>query len=89
MEKPFGSIKMDAEKKKGRKYQRPAPATEYHACRVIPFSAARLGADGIRALPLITILPQLGADIKKMIGKRRKAVAELLKELFGADDVLR
>jgi hypothetical protein len=81
MEKPFGSIRMDAEKKKRPKKE----VKEYHACRVIPFSAARLGADGIRALPLITILPQEGMSIKIVIGKRRKAVAELIKELFGDD----
>lgn len=86
MEKPFNSIHMSAEKKKGRKYQRLAPATEYHACRVIPFSAARLRVEGIRALPLITILPQDGANIKLMLGKRRKVVAELIKELFGDQD---
>ncbi len=87
MEKPFGSIKMDADKKKRPK--KVVEVKEYHACRVIPFSAARLGADGIRALPLITILPQDGANIKLMIGRRRKAVAELLKELSGDEDVLR
>ena len=87
MEKPFGSIKMNAEKKK--KVKKVIEKQEYHACRVVPFSVARLGADGIRALPMITILPQLGADIKVMLGKRRKAVAELIKELFGGDDVFR
>lgn len=81
MEKPFGSIRMDADKKRPKK-----EVKEYHACRVIPFSAARLGADGIRALPLITILPQDGANIKLMLGRRRKAVAELLQELFGSQD---
>lgn len=82
MTKPFGSIRMDAEKKKGRKYTRPDPTTEeYHACRVMPFSVARLGVDGITLLPLVVILPQRGADIKKILGKRRKVVAEIIKEL--------
>lgn len=78
----FNSIRMDAESKKKKKKQVEI-RKEYHACRVLPFSVARLGAEGVGLLPLVTILPQRGADLKVILGKRRRIVSEIIKEIFG------
>lgn len=80
MTKPFNEIRMDAEKKKKPK-KKPVSEKSYPASRVLPYSIAALGYDGIKMLPLITILPQDGADIELVLKKRRSVLADLILEL--------
>ncbi|BAV81252.1 hypothetical protein [Vibrio phage VCPH] len=81
MEKPFGKIRMDAEKKKSK--TKAVSRKSYPASRVLPFSIAALGVDGISMLPLITILPQDSKDIEKILKKRRRVIIEILQEIHG------
>lgn len=82
MEKPFGQIRMDADKKKKKKKEKkPVSEKSYPASRVLPYSIIALGYDGITMLPLITILPQDGADIELVLKKRRAVLADLILEL--------
>lgn len=85
MEKPFGKIRMDAEKKKRK--TKAVSRKSYPASRVLPFSIAALGVDGIQMLPLITILPQDSKDIEKILKKRRRVLAEIINELYSLNNL--
>lgn len=82
MAKPFNEIRMDADKKRKRK-KKPVSEKSYPASRVLPYSIVALGFDGIKMLPLVTILPQDGADIELVLKKRRSVLASLILELTG------
>lgn len=53
------------------------------ASRVIPFRFALAGFEFIDMLPLITALPQEGADIELILKKRNKLLIEIMKEIHG------
>ena len=84
MAKEWGSLRMKDPYKNTRD-PTAISKPQIFASRVIPLRFALAGFEFIDMLPLITALPQEGADIELILKKRNRMLIEIMKEIHGLD----